>query len=52
MTLPPLSPGSADVLLFDLGRVVLNIDFSRAFACWGRHAGCAPEKLVGRLSRG
>jgi glucose-1-phosphatase len=52
MTLPPLSPGSADALLFDLGRVVLDIDFSRAFACWARHAGCAPEKLVGRLSRG
>jgi glucose-1-phosphatase len=52
MTLPPLSPGSADALLFDLGRVVLDIDFSRAFACWGRHAACAPEKLVGRLSRG
>jgi putative hydrolase of the HAD superfamily len=52
MTLPPLSPGSADALLFDLGRVVLDIDFSRAFACWGRHAACAPERLVGRLSRG
>ena len=52
MTLAPLSPGSADALLFDLGRVVLDIDFSRAFACWGRHAACAPEKLVGRLSRG
>jgi FMN phosphatase YigB (HAD superfamily) len=52
MTRPPLSPGSADALLFDLGRVVLDIDFSRAFACWARHAGCAPEKLVGRLSVG
>jgi len=52
MTQPPLSPGSADALLFDLGRVVLDIDFSRAFACWARHAGCAPEKLVGRLSVG
>jgi glucose-1-phosphatase len=52
MTRPPLFPGSADALLFDLGRVVLDIDFSRAFACWGRHAGFAPEKLVGRLSRG
>ena len=29
MTLP-LSPGSADALLFDLGRVVLDIDFSKA----------------------
>ena len=52
MTPSPLSPGSADALLFDLGRVVLDIDFSRAFACWGRHAGCEPSQLVGRLSRG
>jgi len=52
MTTSPLSPGSADALLFDLGRVVLDIDFSRAFACWGRHAGCEPSQLVGRLSRG
>jgi glucose-1-phosphatase len=52
MTLPSLSPGSADALLFDLGRVVLDIDFSRAFACWARHAGCEAEKLVGRLSVG
>jgi len=48
----PLSPGSADALLFDLGRVVLDIDFSKAFACWARYADCAPEKLVGRLSLG
>jgi hypothetical protein len=27
MTRPRLSPGSADALLFDLGRVVLDIDF-------------------------
>jgi FMN phosphatase YigB (HAD superfamily) len=52
MTQPLLSPGSADALLFDLGRVVLDIDFSRALAAWAAHAGCAPEKLIGRLSRG
>ena len=28
MTRPLLSPGAADALLFDLGRVVLDIDFS------------------------
>ena len=43
-----LSPGSADALLFDLGRVVLAIDFSRAIACWAGHAGCAPEAIVAR----
>lgn len=52
MTRLTLSPGSADALLFDLGHVVLDIDFSRAFACWARHAGCEPENLAGRLSAG
>jgi putative hydrolase of the HAD superfamily len=47
----PLSPGSADALLFDLGRVVLDIDFSRAIACWARHAGCQPEAIVARYVR-
>ena len=46
-----LSPGSADALLFDLGRVVLAIDFSRAIACWAGHAGCAPEAIVARYVR-
>ena len=46
-----LSPGSADALLFDLGRVVLDIDFSRAIACWAGHAGCEPETIVARYVR-
>ncbi len=46
-----LSPGSADALLFDLGRVVLDIDFSKAIACWAGHAGCAPEAIVARYVR-
>ena len=46
-----LSPGSADALLFDLGRVVLDIDFSRAVACWAGHAGCAPDSIVARYVR-
>jgi putative hydrolase of the HAD superfamily len=46
-----LSPGSADALLFDLGRVVLDIDFSKAVACWAGHAGCAPESIVARYVR-
>ncbi len=52
MTPPRLSPGAADALLFDLGRVVFDIDFSKAIACWAGHAGCEPVHLVGRLSRG
>src|SRR3569833_3263469 len=46
-----LSPGSADALLFDLGRVVLDIDFSKAIACWAGHAGCTPETIVARFVR-
>lgn len=30
----------ADALLFDLGNVVIDIDFNRAFARWAAHAGC------------
>ncbi len=50
MTRPLLSPGAADALLFDLGRVVLDIDFHRTLVCWAGHAGCEPAQLVGRFS--
>jgi glucose-1-phosphatase len=48
---PLLSPGSADALLFDLGRVVLDIDFNRTLACWAGHARCAPAQLARRFAR-
>ena len=51
MTKPLLAPGTADALLFDLGRVVLDIDFNRTLACWAGHAGCEPARLVGRFAR-
>jgi FMN phosphatase YigB (HAD superfamily) len=51
MTAPHLSPNSADALLFDLGRVVLDIDFDQALACWAGHAGCAPSDLAARFVR-
>jgi len=51
MQVTSLSPGSADALLFDLGRVVLDIDFSKAIACWAAHAGCQPEAIVARYVR-
>ncbi len=41
-----LSPGSADALLFDLGRLVLDIDFPKAIACWAGYAGLEPEGSV------
>jgi putative hydrolase of the HAD superfamily len=50
MSLPLLTPNSADALLFDLGRVVLDIDFNRTLNCWAGHAGCEPAHLIGRLS--
>ena len=50
MTLSPLFPGAADALLFDLGRVVIDIDFNRTLACWAGHAGCEPAELIGRFS--
>jgi putative hydrolase of the HAD superfamily len=49
---PHLSPASADALLFDLGRVVLDIDFDKALAIWARHAGCTPSEIAGRFVRG
>ena len=45
-----LSPGNADALLFDLGRVVLDIDFKRTLACWAGHAGCEATDLVERFT--
>src|SRR5690242_7035201 len=49
MTAPSLTPGSADALLFDLGRVVLDIDFARVMRIWASHAGCAPDDLAARF---
>ena len=51
MTRPLLSPGSADALLFDLGRVVLDIDFDKAVSCWAGHAGCEADDIVRRFVR-
>jgi HAD superfamily hydrolase (TIGR01509 family) len=49
MTLPVLAPGSADALLFDLGRVVIDVDFNKTLSCWAGHAGCEPSLLVARF---
>ena len=47
----PLSPGDADALLFDLGRVVIDIDFNRTLGVWAEQAGCTPEQLAERFVR-
>lgn len=52
MTLAALAPGSADALLFDLGRVVIDVDFDKTLACWAGHAGCEPSLLVSRFGPG
>jgi glucose-1-phosphatase len=45
-----LKPGSADALLFDLGGVVIDIDFNRIFAHWASCAGCNPAMLRERFA--
>jgi HAD superfamily hydrolase (TIGR01509 family) len=49
MTAPSLSPGAADALLFDIGRVVLDIDFGRVMRIWAGHAGCEAADLTARF---
>jgi putative hydrolase of the HAD superfamily len=51
MNPPPLSPGAADALLFDLGRVVIDIDFNKTLESWAGQAGCEPASLAGRFAR-
>jgi glucose-1-phosphatase len=51
MTTNLLTPGSADALLFDLGRVVIDIDFNQALALWAGHAGRDPADLLARYVR-
>lgn len=50
-TLQDLSPGAADALLFDLGRVVIDIDFEKVLACWAGYAGCSTSEIVDRFVR-
>jgi glucose-1-phosphatase len=51
MNHPPLAPGAADALLFDLGRVVLDLDFNRTLHLWAGHARCEPAELARRFLR-
>lgn len=44
-----LSPDSVDVLLFDIGRVVIDISFDKVMTRWAAHAGCAPADLAKRF---
>jgi putative hydrolase of the HAD superfamily len=42
---------AADALLFDLGRVVIDIDFKRCIARWADHAHCDPRLIEERFRR-
>jgi glucose-1-phosphatase len=42
--------GAVRALLFDLGGVVIDIDFDRVLRAWARAAGCAPAGLRRRFS--
>jgi putative hydrolase of the HAD superfamily len=46
-----LTPGSADALLFDLGRVVIDLDVKRTLAAWAVHAGGDADELIARFAR-
>jgi putative hydrolase of the HAD superfamily len=46
-----LAPNSADALLFDLGRVVIDIDFGRVVTRWANAAGCDPATIAARFAR-
>jgi FMN phosphatase YigB (HAD superfamily) len=46
-----MKPGAADALLFDLGGVIIDIDFNRVFARWGVFAGCDPALLRERFTQ-
>ena len=51
MNQPALSPGAAEALLFDLGRVVIDIDFTKVFDCWAGYAACEAASLRERFLR-
>ena len=42
-------PSGADALLFDLGRVVVDIDFNLAFAKWAEYARCDQAVIARRF---
>jgi len=54
MNSPPaaLDASSIDALLFDIGRVVLDIDFTRVLQVWSDHSGRMPDDIIARFSRG
>jgi putative hydrolase of the HAD superfamily len=46
-----LAPNSADALLFDLGRVVIDFDVKRTLTAWAVHAGDDADHLIAKFAR-
>lgn len=44
-----MTPRDADALLYDLGGVILSIDFDRTFEHWSRHSGIPPSTIKARF---
>ncbi len=47
-----ISLNSADAMLFDLGGVVIEVDFSRAFARWASHSNQSLDVIKGKFCTG
>lgn len=45
-----IAPEGVDALLFDLGGVVIEIDFTRAFALWAAYSGVPIDTIQARFS--
>lgn len=43
------SSAPVDALLFDLGKVIIDIDFERVWASWARGANCPVDKIRTRI---
>ncbi|ABD07507.1 HAD-superfamily hydrolase subfamily IA, variant 1 [Rhodopseudomonas palustris HaA2] len=46
-----LTPGAADALLFDLGRVVIDFDLARTLKAWAVELGSDPSAMMTALAR-
>ncbi|HLN07847.1 MAG TPA: HAD family phosphatase [Xanthobacteraceae bacterium] len=47
-----MTTNTVEALLFDLGGVVIEIDFDRVFARWAEHSGCDPSRFRARFPDG
>ncbi|WP_322518204.1 HAD family phosphatase [Rhodopseudomonas palustris] len=46
-----LTPGAAEALLFDLGRVVIDFDLARTLKAWAVELGSDPSAMMAMLAR-